>query len=121
MKVQKNKTGEHVPPPRPKRKAPKAKKKCNEQSLSYIADSYYSAYGQNNWPSGSQFMNTSNYIVILLENNLLTLFLEYVPGVVPTQQQAQVQAHYYLQDVFSNQQYPTQTQSEFSISFFFFL
>jgi len=67
LKIQKNNTGEHIPPPRPKRKAggnmntPKAKKKCTQQPVQYITDPFV-PYSQFNGWSGTQFMNTSTVL-----------------------------------------------------------
>lgn len=68
--------------------------------MTYIPDPYYSSYG-------GQYMNTSiinnmQFLVKLKLTQYQFFIVEYVPGIAPTQQQAQTQAHYYLQDVYSN-------------------
>mmetsp|Transcript_132290 Transcript_132290/g.197084 ORF Transcript_132290/g.197084 Transcript_132290/m.197084 type:complete len:293 (+) Transcript_132290:17-895(+) len=65
LKIQKNNTGEHIPPPRPKRKAggnlhtPKAKKKCTPQTVPFITDPFVPYAQFNSW-SGAQYLNTRN-------------------------------------------------------------
>lgn len=103
LKIQKNKTGEHIPPPRPKRKAggqnlsnPKAKKKCTEDNrLPFVASKppFVPCPPFANWPPQQFMMNT-----------------RYMPGAVPTAQHTQMQAaQMYLQHAMGTQSMPTQT------------